>query len=120
MRGMSNIGELQYPPRTDYNVHFHATCFPLYSLVLAALNHTRIDYLSLDIEGSEWPVLQTIPFDKFKVKVISMEMQRVTRMHQDDIHELLGSYGFKFQEDVIVPPHVHDQIFVHRNVLNGK
>ncbi len=40
-----------------------AKCFPLYSILLALENPT-VDYFSLDIEGAEFEVLKTIPFDK--------------------------------------------------------
>ena len=39
------------------------TCFPLVAL-LRALGVQRVDYFSLNIEGAEFPVLKTIPFDK--------------------------------------------------------
>ena len=40
-------------------------CFPLYS-VLMALGNPRVDYFSLDIEGAEFPVLKTVPWDKVR------------------------------------------------------
>jgi hypothetical protein len=43
-------------------------CLPLYSILLA-LNRTKIDIFSLDIEGHELTVLKTIPFDKVDIKV---------------------------------------------------
>lgn len=46
-----------------------AQCFPLHSFLLA-LNRTTVDYLSLDVEASEYKVLSTIPWDKIKIKVI--------------------------------------------------
>jgi Methyltransferase FkbM domain len=46
-------------------------CMPLYSILLA-LNET-IDYFSLDIEGQELAVLQTLPFDKIDVKVMRIK-----------------------------------------------
>lgn len=46
-----------------------AQCFPLYSILLAA-NRTRLDFLSLDIEGHELKVLQTIPWSKVDISVI--------------------------------------------------
>ncbi|KAJ8314217.1 hypothetical protein KUTeg_008778 [Tegillarca granosa] len=48
-------------------------CFPLYSILLA-LNQSTIDFLSLDVEGSELDVLQTIPFDKVDIKMITAEV----------------------------------------------
>ena len=47
-------------------------CFPLYSLLLA-LNQTRVDFLSLDIEGDELHVLKTIPFDKVDIRMMTVE-----------------------------------------------
>ncbi len=42
-------------------------CFPLYS-VLLALGNPVVDYFSLDIEGAEFPVLKTVPFDKVRLR----------------------------------------------------
>ena len=38
-------------------------CFPLYSLLLA-LGNPKVDYLSLDVEGTELDILRTIPWKK--------------------------------------------------------
>ncbi|XP_053391647.1 uncharacterized protein LOC128554390 [Mercenaria mercenaria] len=50
---------LGYDPGPYINVQ----CFPLYSILLA-LNQLKVDYFSLDVEGAEEPVLDTIPWDK--------------------------------------------------------
>ena len=47
-------------------------CFPLYSLLLA-INQTRVDFLSLDVEGDEVKVLQTIPYRKVDIKMMTVE-----------------------------------------------
>ncbi len=47
-------------------------CFPLYS-VLRALNVDHVDYFSLDVEGPELEILQTIAFDCVTFDVIAME-----------------------------------------------
>jgi len=47
-------------------------CYPLYSIMLA-LKQTRIDYFSLDVEGSELNILSTIPFDKLYIDVLTIE-----------------------------------------------
>ena len=44
-------------------------CIPLYT-VLTALNRTHVDYFSLDVEGNELQVLQTIPFDLIDITVM--------------------------------------------------
>ena len=43
-------------------------CFPFYSILLA-VNQTRVDFFSLDIEGHELHVLKTIPWHKVDIKV---------------------------------------------------
>ena len=48
---------------TDKSVKMQ--CLPLYTLLLALGNPT-VHYFSLDIEGAEFPVLKTIPWDKVK------------------------------------------------------
>ena len=49
-----------------------AQCFTLHSLLLA-VGQTEVDYFSLDVEGPELEILQTIPFHKIKIKVITIE-----------------------------------------------
>lgn len=58
----------QQPPKGEVNVQ----CFPLYSILLA-LNRTTIDFFSLDVEGAEIPVMETIPFDKVDIKIMTVE-----------------------------------------------
>ncbi len=43
-------------------------CFPL-AAVLRAMNVTKVDYFSLDVEGSELHVLRTIDFDEVDITV---------------------------------------------------
>lgn len=43
-------------------------CFPLVSFLIA-LNVTTVDYFSLDVEGAEFAVLRTIPWEKVDIKV---------------------------------------------------
>ncbi|XP_059088621.1 protein Star-like [Tigriopus californicus] len=49
-------------------------CFPLYSLLLA-LGNPEVDYFSLDVEGSEMDVLRTIPWDKVRIKTLTIEVE---------------------------------------------
>ncbi len=47
-------------------------CFPLES-VLLALNHTHVDYFSLNVEGLELDILKTVPFDRIQIDTLSVE-----------------------------------------------
>ena len=46
----------------------YVACYPLYSLMLAT-NFTKIDLLSLDVEGAELDVLKTIPWESVQINV---------------------------------------------------
>ncbi len=46
-------------------------CFPLYS-TLFAIGRTHIDYFGLDVEGSEYKILKTIPWHKVYVQVLNI------------------------------------------------
>jgi len=50
-------------------------CFPL-DTILTALNRSRVDYLSLDIEGLELAVLKTIDWSRVDIRVLSVEFTR--------------------------------------------
>ncbi|KAK3595730.1 hypothetical protein CHS0354_025354 [Potamilus streckersoni] len=47
-------------------------CFPLYSLLLA-MQVNQIDFFTLDVEGEELHVLETIPFDKIYIGMMTVE-----------------------------------------------
>jgi hypothetical protein len=47
-------------------------CFTLHS-ILRALSVSHIDYFSLDVEGPELEILKTIPFDKIKIDIFTVE-----------------------------------------------
>ena len=61
-----------------------AQCFTLHSLLLA-IGQTEVDYFSLDVEGPELEILQTIPFDKIRIKVITVEYRVHVRMKRINI-----------------------------------
>ena len=63
-----------------------AQCFTLHSLLLA-VGQTHVDYFSLDVEGPELQILQTIPFDKVRIKIISVEY-RVHGNHRESLKKL--------------------------------
>ncbi|XP_076265930.1 EGF receptor activation regulator Star [Rhynchophorus ferrugineus] len=71
-------------------------CFPLYSLILA-MNYSIVDFLSVESGGTELQVLETIPFDKIKIEVISIDL-RENDSEIDTIKKFLASKSYKFME----------------------
>lgn len=53
----------------------------------------RIDYLSIDTEGSELEILQAFDFDRYDVRRISVEHNHTPR--RQDLHALLTAKGFQ-------------------------
>ncbi|SPP79900.1 protein Star [Drosophila guanche] len=74
-------------------------CFPLYTIMLAC-ERTEYDLLSLGVQGHELEILQTLPFDKVKIQVISIHL---LEDHEDvhdyvlDITRFLASKSYKLQ-----------------------
>ncbi|WAQ94261.1 STAR-like protein, partial [Mya arenaria] len=67
-------------------------CFPLYSILLA-LNQLTVDFFSLDVEGDEMRVLQTIPFDKIDIKMMTVEFIHQSR-NGKDLKPFVESKGY--------------------------
>ena len=89
-------------------------CFPVYS-VLLALGNPTVDYFSLDIEGAEFPVLKTIPFDKVNISVLNVEMNRVGVVfdgREREMREFLDENGYRFYQKV-----AWDEIYVKKELF---
>ena len=55
------------PARME-NVAHEVMCMPLFT-VLTALNVTKVDYFSLDVEGNELDILKTLPWGEIEITV---------------------------------------------------
>ena len=64
-------------------------CVPLYSLLMAAAGNVTVNYLSLDIEGAELQVLETLPWDKVDIEVITVESVKMV-----DVRQFLRDRGY--------------------------
>lgn len=73
-------------------------CFPLFSFLIA-LNITTLDYFSLDVEGAEFTVLKTIPWDKVDIKTLSVEFIHDPE-GKDVIEEYMKNKGYYVHSEV--------------------
>ena len=58
-----------------------------------------IDYFSLDIEGAEYQVLKTIPFQDINIKLFGIEVEHAGKIFngtEKDIRSLLFVNGFQY------------------------
>ncbi|KAL3885806.1 hypothetical protein ACJMK2_025843 [Sinanodonta woodiana] len=75
-------------------------CFSLYSILLA-VNQTTIDYFSLDVEGRELSVLQSIPFDKLHIDTFTIEyLNGNDNNYYKDIKSFMEKNGYQHVQDL--------------------
>lgn len=101
-----------------YHKNDHAVkvqCVPLYTLLLA-INRTTVDFLSLDLEGSELDVLRTIPFDKVNIKSVAVEVIN-GKEGPEPVKELMSKNGYHLHETV---GDLGDLIFINEELFQLK
>lgn len=82
---------------------YGALARPLNDLLIEAKSPALIDFISLDVEGTEIEVLKGIDHSAFKFKLMCIETRSV-----DELTEYLRGHGYRYQEQV---SH-HDHIFL--------
>ncbi|XP_035703774.1 uncharacterized protein LOC118434410 [Folsomia candida] len=94
---------------------FSVDCYPLFSL-LASLNVTTVDYISLDVEGAELSILKTIPWKKLLIKVLSIEVP-LGHSVNGEIHAYMSmTAGYRLVH-YVQNDYSHDNIYVHPSVV---
>ena len=59
-----------------------------------AMGNPKIDYFSLDVEGSELAILKTIPFDKLNINIMSVEVNHFPEAEKKEIKDLMDDNGY--------------------------
>lgn len=80
--------------RTKESKKYQVSTISLNDLLEEYKAPTEIGYLSVDTEGSELMILQSLDFSKYKIKIITVEHNFV-EAKRNKIFELLTSNGFK-------------------------
>lgn len=84
--------------------------------------HENIDYMSLDIDGMPTlEVLKKIPFNEFKIKVITFEHDsyRVGNYIRDVSREIFDQYGYhRICQDVANENNVYEDWYVHPDLVD--
>lgn len=94
-------------PAKDTEHIYKMQCFPLYSLLLA-IGRTQVDYFGLDVEGSEFKILETIPWHKVNIKTITAEWNHVpggeaglTRLMESNKYTKTGLISNYYTREVV-------------------
>lgn len=90
-------------------------CVPLHS-VLLALNRTSVDYLSLDVEGLELPILQSFPHQDIHISAMTVEYNHAEGDSMD-MRNAISSMGYTYVKNIDVSNSTlniwsHDFVFV--------
>jgi len=94
--------------REEYVSHDVET-ITLEDLLVEAGAPTELDFLSIDTEGSELPILQAFDFDRFRFRCIAVEHNEVQR---EALYELLTSKGYRRKWEDLSG---HDDWYVHES-----
>ena len=76
-----------------------------------------MNYFSLDVEGSEFQILKTIPFQDVDIKVIDIEIDRAGTIFPgtyEDISKYLDTQGYDFHSQITK----YDAVFVKKGFLD--
>ncbi len=82
------------------------------------MNVTKIDFLSLDVEGFEMPILRSLPWDKLDISVIAVEYSHGKK---PDYVKFMTSKGYRMHKDIHyyndnLVLYVDDFIFVKESI----
>jgi len=111
--GMSSIIQFAYDDQYAYvrkkGIKYKVKSITLLDLLKKYNAPSTIDYISIDIEGSEYEVLKNFDFSKYRFNFITCEHMFVKKK-REDIYNLLTKNGYKrisedlsIQDDWYVP-----------------
>jgi hypothetical protein len=81
------------------------------------MNVKTVDYFSLDVEGHEYQVLLTIPFDQINIKVLSVEYIHDKEGSQE-IEDFMRGKSYQVVTKVTNGNNLaNDLIFAHKTVI---
>ena len=101
------IGVNETTPLKYANKIRSTPCIPITTMLLA-LNQKRIDFLSLDVEGFELPILRTFRWDLVDVRSIAVEY---SHSHKKELQSYVEIQGYKLIKDIHFVNH-HDILYV--------
>ncbi|KAK0171466.1 hypothetical protein PV327_011257 [Microctonus hyperodae] len=109
----TNIGLSNSPDVAHHGTHIIVQCFPLLTYI-AAFRFPIIDYLSLDVEGNEMDILETIPFNLVDIKTLSVEYTH-TKKNRNYMMKFMEDYGYYVHSFINHPDNLaNDIIFVKK------
>ncbi|KAL7640725.1 UNVERIFIED_CONTAM: hypothetical protein RMT77_009000 [Armadillidium vulgare] len=76
----------------------HVKCYPLYTLMVAT-NLTTVDFFSLDVEGVEMKILETIPWNDVTIKTFLIENDLIPE-GKDFLKKYMETKGYEMYKSI--------------------
>ncbi|XP_053405584.1 protein Star-like [Mercenaria mercenaria] len=111
---LGKVVDDRYKKKNSAEKLIEVQCFPLYTILLA-IGQTDIDYFSLDVEGAERGVLDTIPWDKLNIKMFSIEYNKWDG-GKPDLKRYMETKGYDFVKEIVGVSTAPDFIFEKRKL----
>ena len=96
---------------------FETQCFPLYSL-LRAVDNPTVNLFILDIEGAEFEVLKTIPWQSVDIEVMMIELEHAGKVFpgsREDVLDYLDENNYEH-----IGTMNKDDYFIRKDILGKK
>jgi len=94
----TNKHALRQNEKSNTEGNTNVECYPLISILLA-VGKTKIDFLSLDVEGAEETILKSIPWDKIDIDFVMIE---VAVSDPIEITRIMNVAGYKVYKELRV------------------
>lgn len=88
------ISKMNDIPLSDKSYLVNVQCFPLYSILLA-VGRTTLDYFSVDVEGNESQILESVPWHRVDIKALTVEVTSRRRAVVDSLIQFMVKKGYK-------------------------
>ncbi|XP_068246343.1 protein Star-like [Palaemon carinicauda] len=104
-----------YQANTHLRTYAVAQCFPFITY-WKALNLTKVDLFSLDVEGAEQQILSTIPWDSMDIKTLILEHYGSSSEMDKDFVESIETKGYSLYDYNVDKDFIGDYIFVKKEL----
>lgn len=86
------------PPGDDPERYVQETVVeaPLFGHFAEARGIERIHFLQLDCEGMDWPIIQTIDFEKYRPEIVNFESDRLPDEERLRVESFFSERGYRF------------------------
>ncbi len=96
---MSDIFKNEWHAGSNKQEQYEVECKPL-SAIFSETGCDKVDLLSLDVEGGELEVLQTIDWSKVEIRLILFELDDYDQEKNEACREIMIKQGFKFKKRI--------------------